>query len=136
VKNLRKIYYLSAGNITSTNVLTSGSFILDVWGGCGSIDLSLNVIQGFIYEHLGTADITVRGRAIYSSVVLGDFGPLQLKDLRTDFSYVSNSGTNDCYVNALKFLDATIMSIGSIYYTGKPDSLSAHITGNGKLIEF
>ena len=38
--------------------------MLDVWGGCGSIDLSLNVNQGFIYEHLGTADITIRGRAI------------------------------------------------------------------------
>jgi hypothetical protein len=136
VKNLRKIYYLSAGNITSTNVLTPESFLLDVWGGCGSIDLSLNVNQGFIYEHMGTADITIRGRAVYNSVVLGDFGFVQLKDLNTDFTYVSNTGTNDCYINAGKFLDATIRSIGNIYYTGKPDTVHAHITGAGQLIEF
>ncbi len=136
VKNLRKIYYLSAGNITSTNVLTSGSFMLDVWGGCGSIDLSLNVNQGYIYEHLGTADITVRGRAVYNSVVSGDFGFLQLKDLSTDYTYVSNTGTNDCYVKAIKFLDATIRSIGNIYYTGKPDTVHANITGAGQLVEF
>jgi Putative auto-transporter adhesin, head GIN domain len=136
VKNLRKIYYLSAGNITSTNVLTPKSFMLDVWGGCGSIDLSINVNQGFIYEHMGTADITIRGRAIYNSVVLGDFGFLQLKELNTDFTYVSNTGTNDCYINAVKYLDATIRSIGNIYYTGKPDTVHAHITGAGQLIEF
>ena len=136
VKNLRKIYYLSAGNITSTNVLTPASFMLDVWGGCGSIDLSLNINQGFIYEHMGTADITVRGKAIYNSVVLGDFGFLQLKDLKTDYTYVSNTGTNDCYVNSGRYLDATIRSIGNIYYMGKPDTIRANITGTGQLIEF
>jgi len=136
VKNLRKIWYLSAGNITSTNVLTSASFLLDVWGGCGSIDLSLNVTQGYIYEHQGTADITLRGRSVFDYVVLGDFGPLQLKDLSTDYSYVSNTGTNDCYVNVIKYLDATIRSIGNIYFTGKPDTVHAHIIGAGQLIEF
>ena len=136
VKNLRKIYFLSAGNITSTNILTPESFLLDVWGGCGSINLPVNVTQGYIYEHLGTADITITGRAIYNSVVSGDFGFLQLKNLITDYTYVSNTGTNDCYVNAVKYLDATIGSIGNIYYTGKPDTVRTHITGTGQLIEF
>jgi hypothetical protein len=136
VKNLRKIYYLSAGNISSTNVLTPSSFLLDVWGGCGSINLSLNTVQGFIYEHLGTADITIKGRVIFNSVVAGDYGLLQLKDLITDYTYVANSGSNDCYVNSNRYLDATIHSIGNIYYTGNPDTVHAHIDGTGKLIEF
>ena len=136
VKNLRKIWYLSAGNITTTNVLNTPSFMLDIWGGCGSIDLSINVVQGYIYEHLGTADVTVRGKSTFNSVVLSDFGLLQLKDLSTDYSYVSNIGTNDLYVNAHKYLDATIGSIGNIYYTGKADTIHAHITGSGQMIEF
>jgi hypothetical protein len=136
VKNLRKIYYLSAGNITSTNFLTPDSFMLDVWGGCGSIILSLNVNTGYIYEHLGTADITIKGRIIYNSVVAGDFGPLDLREVSTDFTYVTNSGTNDCFINSSKFLDATILSIGNIYYTGDPDTVRAHISGTGRLIEF
>ncbi|MGA3012679.1 MAG: head GIN domain-containing protein [Bacteroidales bacterium] len=136
VKNLRKIYYLSAGNISSTNVLNPQSFILDVWGGCGSINLSLNVIQGFIYEHLGTADITLKGHVTFNSVVSGDYGLLQLKDLTTDYTYVANSGSNDCYVSCRKYLDATIRSIGNIYYTGNPDSVHAHIYGSGEVIPF
>ena len=46
------------------------------------------------------------------------------------------AGTNDCYVNADKYLDATIRSIGNIYYTGNPDSVHVHISGPDKLIEF
>ena len=136
VKNLRKIYYLSAGNISSTNTITAGSFLLDVWGVCGSINLSLNVIQGFIYEHLGTADITIKGRVVFNSVVSGDYGFLQLKDLNTDYTFVGNSGSNDCYVNCDKVLDATIRSIGNIYYTGNPDSVHTHIYGAGQVIAF
>jgi hypothetical protein len=136
VKNLRKIWYLSAGNITTTNVLTPGSFMLDVWGGCGSINLSINVVQGVIYEHLGTADITVRGKSLYSSVSLGDFGFLQLKDLQSDYAYITSSGSNDCYINARKYLAANINSIGNIYYTGNPDSIHVNITGTGQLIQF
>jgi hypothetical protein len=136
VKNLRKIYYLSAGNISSTNVLTPGSFLLDVWGGCGSINLTLNVFQGFIYEHLGTADITLKGNVTFNSVVSGDYGLLQLKDLITDYTYVANSGSNDCYVSCRKYLEATISSIGNIYYTGNPDSLHVHINGAGQVIHF
>ena len=136
VKNLRKIWYLSAGNITSTNTLTPESLLIDIWGGCGSIDLSLNVIQGNYYEHLGTADLTLRGRSVFTSVVLGEFGFFQMKDLSTDYSYVANLGTNDCYVQVNKYLDATIRSIGSIYYTGATDTVKVHISGSGQVIEF
>jgi len=136
MKNLRYIWYLSAGNITSTNTLFSDSFTLDVWGGCGSINLSLYIGLGFIYEHMGTADITLKGNAISSSVVSGDFGLLQLKDLQSDYCYVANTGSNDCYINVKKYLDASISSIGNIYYTGNPDTVHSHISGSGQLIHF
>ena len=136
VKNLRKIYYLSAGNITSTNTISAGSLLVDVWGGCGSIDLSVDLEQGNFYEHMGTADLTIRGRVLFSSVVAGDFGFLQLKDLKSDYSFVSNTGSNDCYIQVTKYLDASIGSIGNIYYTGNPDTVYTHITGTGQLIHF
>ena len=136
MKNLKNIWYLSAGNITSTNTMYSNSFTLEVWGGCGSINLSLYVGLDFIYEHMGTADITIKGNAISSSIVSGDFGLLQLKDLQSDYCYVSNTGSNDCYINVKKYLDASIGSIGNIYYTGNPDTVYSHITGTGQLIHF
>jgi hypothetical protein len=135
-RNLRKIWYLSAGNITATNSFNSDSFVIDVWGGCGSISLTLYTGLAFIYEHMGTADITVKGHSVSSSIVSGDFGLLQLKDMEADYCYVKNSGSNDCYVNSKKFLDATIKSIGNIYYTGNPDSIKLHMEGSGSLIKF
>jgi hypothetical protein len=134
VKNLRKIYYLSAGNISTTNTITAGSLMVDVWGGCGAIDMNVDLGQGEFYEHMGTADIIIRGKAVSISVASGDFGLLQLKDLKSDFTYVANTGSNDCYVHAEKYLDATIQNIGNIYYSGSPDTVRTHISGTGSLI--
>jgi len=135
-KNLRKIDYISAGNITSTNTISAGSLMVDVWGGCGSIELTVDLQEGKFYEHMGTADIIIHGRVLFSSVVAGDFGMLQLKDLKSDFSFVLNSGSNDCYIQVVKYLDVSISSIGNIYYTGNPDTIHTHITGTGQLIQF
>jgi hypothetical protein len=135
-KNLRKIYYLSAGNITSTNTISVPTLMIDIWGGCGVISLSVNIGQGQFYEHLGTADLTVQGKAGSISVSSGEFGLVQLKDLESDLTYVSNTGSNDCYVNAVKYLDASIGNIGNIYYTGKPDTILTHVSGTGQLIHF
>ncbi|MCX6245495.1 MAG: DUF2807 domain-containing protein [Bacteroidetes bacterium] len=135
-KNLRKIYYLSAGNITSTNTISSGTLLVDVWGGCGVIELYVDLYEGKFYEHMGTADMIIHGSAMFSSVVAGDFGLLQLKDMKSDYAYVANSGSNDCYVRADKFLDATISSIGNIYYTGNPDSVHSQIMGTGQVIHY
>jgi hypothetical protein len=136
VKNLSKIHYESSGNITSTNTITSGFLLIDVWGGCGKIDMDVNLYTGNIYEHLGTADITLRGRSIYTSVIAGDYGLLRIDQLISDFTWVANDGSNDCYVEAEKYLEASIGSIGNIYYTGEPDSLKVHITGTGELIHY
>ncbi len=136
VKNLMKIYYLSSGNITSTNILKSNVLILDIWGGCGSIDLDLGVYQGFFLLHLGTVDITLHGNCTVCSMYQGDFGTFQCKEMKTDFNYITNKGSNDCYVNVNRYLNATIGSIGNIYYTGNPDSVTVHINGAGQLIHF
>lgn len=136
VKNLQKIYYLSSGNITSTNILKSGLLKLDIWGGCGSIDLDINVYQGSFILHLGTVDITLHGNCSICSIYQGDFGIFQCKDMKTGYNYVTNKGSNDCYVNVTQYLNATIASIGNIYYTGDPDSVTIKINGAGQVIHF
>ena len=136
LKHISKIYYNAAGNVTSTNTLKSDSLLLDIWGGSGTITYKMEVTQGYVYEHLGTADVYISGYAMFNSVSAGDYGLLQLKDLSTDFSFVGNSGTNDLYVKVNKYIDATIRSIGNIYYTGNPDSVITHISGTGRLIKF
>jgi hypothetical protein len=136
VKHLEKIYYLGTGNITSTNTLRSEYLNLDIWGGCGSFDLNLDVNQGLFLLHLGTVDITLHGNCNVCSIYQGDYGIFKCKDLTTEYHYITNKGSNDCFVNVSHYFQATINSIGNIYYTGNPDTLIYSAKGEGKLIHF
>lgn len=131
VKNLAKLSYNSSGNVTTANALESNNLWVDVWGGCGTIDLKLNVYQGIFIEHMGTADFKLHGICKINSIYAGDFGLFDCKDLETDYTYIKNYGSNDCYIKVTKYLDATIGSIGSIYYRGEPDTLYTNIYGSG-----
>lgn len=133
VKNLQKIYYNSSGNVSTTNTLNSYNFKCEVWGGCGSIQLDLNVYQSYFILQMGTVDFTLTGRSAINSIYAGDYGFFQCKDLSTGYTYIINQGSNDCYVKASQYLEATINSIGNIYYTGQPDELVTHINGTGEV---
>ena len=136
VKNLQKINYTSTGSITTSNALTFYSFGLEVWGGSGSIDLNLALTVGTFILHQGTADITLHGTCGIANIYTGDFGKLTAKDLKCGFIFIKNNGSNDSYIWAWQSLDATISSIGNIYYTGNPPTVVTHITGSGQLIPF
>lgn len=133
-RNISKIDYNSSGNITTTDTLYSGYLSVDLWGGCGIIDLKLHVINGYFILHLGTATLITHGVCHVGSVYAGDYGLLRLEDMKTGYTYVKNQGTNDCYVNAINFLDATLNSVGNIYFNGDPDSIRVQENGSGKLI--
>jgi len=136
VKNLWKVNYNSSGNLTTTNAIASDIFIVDAWGGCGSIDIELKIHEGFFIQHMGTADFKLRGVCGINSVYAGDFGLFDCGDLQTGYTFIKNYGSNDCYVQASMFLDATIGSIGNIYYKGNPDTLYTHIFGSGEILPF
>jgi len=134
--NLWKIYYNSSGNITSLNTMTTDSLKLEVWGGCGRIDLDIDVYMGFFYLQIGTADIHLSGTCGIISMYTGDFGLLDARNLSSGFAFVSNKSSNDCYVQVQQELNATIQSIGNIYYTGNPKEIHTTINGAGSVIPF
>jgi hypothetical protein len=136
VKNLTKIYYLSSGNVSTTNPLKSSFLTVEVWGGSGTIDLNLDIFQGYFVLQIGTVDFNLHGNCPINTIYSGDYGFFQCTDLKSRYTFVTNDGSNDCYVNSSYILDATIGSIGNIYYTGKPDSVTTHIHGSGKVIPF
>ena len=136
IKNLWKVIYNSSGNLTSANAIASDIFIVDAWGGCGTIDLDLNIKDGFFLQHMGTANFILRGRCNINSLYAGDFGSFQCQELHSGYTFIKNYGSNDCYVNATRYLDATIGSIGNIYYSGEPDTLYTHIYGSGEVLPF
>jgi hypothetical protein len=136
VKNLRKVFYEASGNISSTNTINSENFTVLVSGGCGTIDLDMNVNEGYFRLEQGTVDFKLHGHCSISTIYAGDFGFFDCKDLSTGYSFVTNSGSNDCYVKVLQYLEANINSIGNIYYTGTPDTIITNINGSGQVIHY
>jgi hypothetical protein len=130
------IKYTSSGNIVSTGTIKLDSLKLEVWGGCGTIDLSLDVWQGSFSLNLGTVDLRLRGICAITTVYANDYGLYDGKELKTGYTYITNVGSNDCYVRASNYLDAKIGSIGNIYYSGDPKSINVQINGSGKLLPF
>jgi hypothetical protein len=133
---LWKVYYNSSGNLTSTNTLEQDSLKIDVWGGCGTIDLDMHVSTGYFSENLGTADFRLSGVCAICYIWSGEYGPFDCDSLSTGYCFVTTQSSNDCRVRVEKTLGATISSIGNIYYTGDPDSVYYTITGQGKLIRY
>ncbi|MEI6682714.1 MAG: DUF2807 domain-containing protein [Bacteroidota bacterium] len=129
-----KVLYNGSGNITSTGVLKQDSINVEVWGGCGTIDLNMDVRLGIFSLNMGTVDFHLHGLAGTTSVFSGDYGLYDARDLKTYYTYITNKGTNDCYVQAMIDLEATIASIGNIYYAGKPQSFKIKVTGTGQLL--
>src|SRR5512133_1312690 len=133
---LWKVYYNSAGDLSTTNTLPFDSLKVEVWGGCGTLDLDVNVITGYFIENLGTADIRLRGKCGICYIYSGEYGPFHCEDLDIAYCFVTTISSNDCWVNAERTLGATIGGIGNVYYTGIPDSIYFSITGEGKLIHY
>jgi hypothetical protein len=133
VKILNHIEYRGSGDISSTNTITGDSLQLNVWEGAGKVDLNVDLYRNYIYFHIGTANIHYSGNAYLSYISLSSFGPIYAENLSTRFSYVSNKGSNLCYVNSNLQLEATITSLGDIYYFGNPEII-LYDTGEGRLI--
>jgi hypothetical protein len=135
-RKIWRIRYNGSGDITSTDSLKLDSLTVEVWGGCGTIDLTLNLWKGNFSLNMGTVDFRLRGISAITSVYAGDYGLYDARDLKTGYTYITSKGSNDCYVKAINALDATIGSIGNIYYTGNPAVLKATINGTGQILPF
>jgi len=134
VKELLEIEYRSSGDISSTNAITGDSLKLNVWEGAGRVDLIIDIHRNYINFHIGTADIYYSGRTHLSYITAASFGPVDASELSTVFTYIANKGSNNCKVNVGLRLEATITSIGNIYYQGNPEVLLVD-KGDGELIK-
>jgi hypothetical protein len=135
-RNLYKLNYNSSGNVSTVNQLLGGPLVVNIWGGCGTIDLTMNIYQGGFYSKLGTTTTYLHGKCSILSLGSADYGRLDARDLNSGYAYITNTGSNDSYVSSTTYLDATIKSLGNIYFTGNPDTIVQNITGSGKLIRF
>ena len=135
-KSLWKVWYESSGDLISKNTLSYDSIKIETWGGCGKIDLDLNIVSGYFIQNLGTSEFILSGVCGICSIYAGEYGPFLCQDLSTAYCFINHSGSNDCWVKVSTTLGATVNSIGNIYYTGNPDTLDITINGSGQVIRY
>ena len=135
-KSIQDINYNSAsGNIYTLDTIHSDFFQVDDFGGSGELNLLLVSKNSYFRNHTGPADIIVKGKSQNAYIYSAGNGLVDLKEYLSDYVVVNNFSTNNCFTNVNKELDATIGSLGDIYYTGNPNSIKSNITGSGKLIK-
>lgn len=134
IPELTYIYYDGSGHITTTDTLNEPFFTFEGWTCSGSVNLLLNTGTSRLTLHTGTADLTASGFAGVSYVYSSAAGPMQCSKLETGYTYITNAGTNECYVRVTKEMAAVISLQGNIYYSGNPYKVEKEITGTGQLI--
>lgn len=133
-ENILEIEYRGSGDISCTNTIIQDSLTFHVWEGAGKVEMNVDMARNYVYFHIGTANIHYQGRAHLSYLTASSFGPIYAQNLESTFTFISNEGSNNCYVQADHTLEATISSLGSIYYWGGAEVL-LNKTGSGNLIK-
>jgi len=133
VKDLYELEIHGTGEIKSSNTIISDSLMLNVWDAAGKVDLSIETQKSTIRYHIGTADIFYSGTTRLSYISSNSFGPVDARNLESEQTYISSLGSNNNYVWATEILDATISSIGTIYYKNDPEILRTFINGSGEV---
>ena len=130
---LDSIVYQASGNLTSTNQFKADSIRLDVLEGAGSISLWIDMVKSQYNLQYGTVDLTVKGNCHICYLYSGAYGPADLRDLETVYTFMTSHSTNNCYVRASLELEVKIENVGDVYYYGDPPSVQLYGTGTGGL---
>ncbi len=135
LKKLDTISYWGSGNISCTDTLINNLFQIDVHDGSGIVDLTIKTEESRLKIHTGPPTLNIKG--ITKSCIVYQFGTgiIDARNLISEYNYLKNYGTNDCYINVTKELEAKINDIGNVYYIGNPYSIKTEYTSTGKLIK-
>ncbi len=130
---LENLEYRSNGQVDCFEPIVSDVFLINIFEGSGNINLKLECQKSYLNYHYGTADLTVEGTSEISYIYQAGFGPINAINLVTNFTYLENRSSNDCYVNVRNTLGVTINNTGNVYYTGNP-FLETYGAGPGRLL--
>ncbi|MGP8217023.1 MAG: head GIN domain-containing protein [Bacteroidia bacterium] len=121
------------GSINSIDTITTDTFQVAT---SNAGDINLNVHSQEIVGHLfGAGDLTLNGYSQeFACTFFAGIGFAYCSNLKTSYTFISNSSTGDCYVNASNLLIAFIYQRGNIYYSGSP-TIDATIKGPGQVIK-
>ncbi|MDH4157696.1 MAG: DUF2807 domain-containing protein [candidate division Zixibacteria bacterium] len=87
----------------------------------------------FAYKLSGSGDFRAAGRVAELELTLSGSGEIDTRDLIANEAYCTISGSGRIRVAAAEAFDGTVSGSGDIYYYGKPESVSRHVTGSGSI---
>lgn len=131
---LDSLVYRGSGDVITENSIVNDSVKVDIWEGSGTLIFDVDVFKSRFYIHEGTADLIVKGSCWINFLSSKAFGPADLGDLNTQFTYMYSSSPNNCFVHAEQVLAVTIDNVGNVYYKGDPQ-LETVINSSGGLIK-
>ncbi|HOI31482.1 MAG: DUF2807 domain-containing protein [Bacteroidales bacterium] len=133
-QQIDSIEYRSVGNLICLDtIINPDTFKIDVFEGAGNINLLINNYRTHLSFHYGTASLTASGYSRLVYIYQVSFGPIDARNLTSGFAYLGNNSTNNTWIRATTVLEATINSIGNVYYFGDPQTALSG-SGSGGLI--
>jgi hypothetical protein len=130
------LQYEATSRVTNVDTIREDSLTISATGGSGYIDLNIKTGTSKLSIINGSVDMKIQGTTGVNFIYSGGYGPFRCTDLKSDFLFMRNASTNDCYVTVKKHFEYEITSLGNIYYSGNPPELSGTITGQGKLVKY
>ncbi len=134
--HLLDLQYEATSTVTNTDTLREDSLTVSSTGGSGYIDLIIKTGTAKLSIINGSVDMKISGKTGVSFIFSGAYGPFHCLDLESDFLFMQNASTNDCYVNVKHHFEYQITSLGNIYYKGSPPEITGASSSSGILIKY
>ena len=130
--SLKKLIVGGSGSIISKDVLKEQDEIELKVSGSGDIDAIVDapsVTAGIG----GSGTISLHGKTKNFTCSVGGSGDIKCKELLSESTNVSVSGSGTAHVFASVHLVAKVSGSGDIYYSGNPSSPEIHTSGSGSV---
>lgn len=130
--DMNELIASSAGSIVGRNKFAAESVRL-ILSSAGNIRLDVEADR--IYSNLSSAgNLYLSGNVREHNAIVSSAGNLYAFDLTTDTTKITLSSVGNAEVYVTQLLEATLSSIGSLYYKGHP-TIYKNLSSKGKVID-
>ena len=120
-----------SGDIHTLTDLRGSSLDVKI-NGSGDLSAEVNYRRLSVLVN-GSGDVNLAGDARRMEVTIQGSGDVTAPNMNCESTSVTINGSGDAYVNAEKFLEASINGSGDIRYTGFPTDSTFSVRGSGSI---
>ncbi len=118
-----------SGSVRTEGIFTGNTYVYSDISGSGNI-LMITTTENAESKISGSGDISLNGSADHHEINISGSGKVSAFGLETQRTDIRISGSGNCEVWTLDYLDVNISGSGSVYYKGYPQIVS-NISGSG-----